>query len=166
MCSFRGHHGIAVYREKRVGRARRDNASGGGANHRCERHDGAAHDPARHHQGAPALQGRAVGTQGGGLAPYRDRLSSRRAGAVSHADAGARRVHQALPTPRPAQGVSSHPPLRPARQRRLQGQHRARQGADRRAGCRQIRRPRTTTPIGPPAPRQTIARHAPVAAAA
>ena len=29
-----------------------------------------------------------------------------------------------------------------------------------------IRRPSTTTPIRPPAPRQTIARHAPVAAAA
>ena len=33
--------------------------------------------------------------------------------------------------PRSAEGVSSHPPLRAARQRRLQGQYRARQGADR-----------------------------------
>ena len=45
---------------------------------------------------------------------------------------GARRVHPALPAPRPAQGVPSHPPLRAARQRRLQGQYRTRQGADRR----------------------------------
>ena len=47
----------------------------------------------------------------------------------------ARRVHQALPAPRPAKGVPSHPPLRAARQRRLQDQHRAGQGADRRTGA-------------------------------
>jgi hypothetical protein len=41
-------------------------------------------------------------------------------------------VHQALPAPRPAQAVSSHPPLRAVGQRRLQGQHCACQGAD---GC-------------------------------
>src|SRR6266446_2933341 len=49
-----------------MGRAGRDNAWGGGANHGCERHDGAAHGSARDHQGAPAVQGRAVGDQGGG----------------------------------------------------------------------------------------------------
>ncbi len=43
------------------------------------------------------------------------------------------RVHQALPAPRSAEGVPSHPPLRIARQRHLQGQHRARQRTDRRA---------------------------------
>ena len=43
-----------------------------------------------------------------------------------------RRVHQALPAPRSAEGLSSHPPLRAARQPRLQGQHCTRQGADRR----------------------------------
>ena len=48
-----------------------------------------------------------------------------RAGAVPHNDTQRRRVHQALPTARSTEGVSSHPPLRAAGQRRLQGQHRA-----------------------------------------
>ena len=61
-------------------------------------------------------------------------LSPQRAGTVSHDDAGAPRVHQALPAPRAAQRVPSHPPLRAARQRRLQGQYRARPGAGRRSG--------------------------------
>jgi integrase len=39
----------------------------------------------------------------------------------------------ALPAPHPAQGLPPDPPLRAARQRRLQRQHRACQGADRRA---------------------------------
>ena len=63
-------------------------------------------------------------------------LPPQRAGAVSHNDARRRRVHQALPAPRPAQGVPPHPPLRAARQRRLQGQHRARQRTDRCTRCR------------------------------
>ena len=46
---------------------------------------------------------------------------------------GARRVHPALPAPRPAQGVPSHPPLRATRQRHLQDQYRARQRTDRHA---------------------------------
>ena len=45
----------------------------------------------------------------------------------------ARRIHQALPAPRPAQRVPSHPPLRIARQCHLQSDHRSRQRADRRA---------------------------------
>ena len=57
-------------------------------------------------------------------------LPPQRAGAVPHNDAQRRRVHQALLAPRSAEGVSSHPPLRAAGQRRLQGQHRTRQGAD------------------------------------
>jgi hypothetical protein len=57
-------------------------------------------------------------------------LPPRRAGAVSHDDARRARVHPALPAPRPAQGISPHPPLRAARQRRLQSQHRTSQGAD------------------------------------
>ena len=60
-------------------------------------------------------------------------LSPQRPGAVAHHDARRRRVHPALPAPRSAQGVPPHPPLRAARQRRLQGQYRACQGADRRA---------------------------------
>ncbi len=59
-------------------------------------------------------------------------LPPQRAGAISHDDAGAPRVHQALSAPRPAQRVPSHPSLRAARQRRLQGQYRARHRADRR----------------------------------
>ena len=55
VCSFRSHHGIAVYRDE--SRAEEHNTSGDGANHRRERDDGAAHDPTRHHQGVPALQG-------------------------------------------------------------------------------------------------------------
>ena len=47
--------------------------------------------------------------------------------------ARARRVHQALPTPRPAQGVPPHPSLRAIRQRQLQDQYRARQRTDRHA---------------------------------
>jgi len=64
---------------------------------------------------------------------YKDYRQNRQAGAVPHHDARAQRVHQALPAPRSAEGVPSHPPLRIARQRHLQGQHRARQRTDRRA---------------------------------
>ena len=92
-------------------------------------------------------------------------LPPQRAGAVPHHDPRRRRVHQALPAPRSAEGVSPHPPLRAARQPRLQGQHCARQGADRRPDAgRSIRRQRTTQPIRTPRP--IIARHALAAAAA
>jgi hypothetical protein len=43
-----------------------------------------------------------------------------------------RRVHQALPDARSTKEVSSHPPLRAAGERQLQGQHRPRQAVD---GC-------------------------------
>ena len=79
---------------------------------------------------------------------------------------GAGRVHPALPAPRPAQGVPPHPPLRAARQRRLQGQYRARQGADRRARAVDEPPASTTTRTRPPARQPTIARHALAAAAA
>ena len=59
-------------------------------------------------------------------------LPPQRAGAVPHNDPRGRRVHQALPAPRSAKGVSPHPTLRAAGQPRLQSQHCARQGADRR----------------------------------
>ena len=59
-------------------------------------------------------------------------LSPQRAGPVLHDDAPRRRVHQALPAARSTKGVSSHPPLRAAGERQLQGQHRARQAVD---GC-------------------------------
>jgi len=58
-------------------------------------------------------------------------LPPQRTGAVPHDDARARRVHQALPPPRPAQGVPSHPSLRIARKCNLQSQYRSRQRADR-----------------------------------
>jgi hypothetical protein len=81
--------------------------------------------------------------------------------------AGARRIHQALPAPPPAQGVPSHPPLRSARQCHLQSDHRSRQSADRRAsGADGSVNRALTTPTWPPAPPWTIARHAPVAAVA
>jgi hypothetical protein len=57
-------------------------------------------------------------------------LSPQRAGAVPHNDTQRRRVHQALLAPRSPKGVSSHPPLRAARQRQVQGQYCTRQGAD------------------------------------
>jgi len=60
-------------------------------------------------------------------------LPPQRAGPVPHNDPRRRRVHQALPAPRSAEGVSPHPPLRAARQPRLQSQHCTRQEADRRA---------------------------------
>ena len=44
-----------------------------------------------------------------------------------------RRVHPPLPDPRPAEGLPSHPPLRPARQRQPRRKHRARPRAARRA---------------------------------
>ena len=72
------------------------------------------HPPRRHLEqpaGRPRRARRDLPLQG---------LPPQRAGAVSHDDARARRVHQALPAPRPAQGVPPHPPLRAARQRRLQ----------------------------------------------
>ena len=43
--------------------------------------------------------------------------------------------HQALSAPRSAEGIPLHPPLRIARQCQVQGPHRARQTADRRASC-------------------------------
>ena len=92
-------------------------------------------------------------------------LPPQRAGAVSHNDARRRRVHQALPAPRSAKGISPHPPLRAARQPRLQGQHCTRQGADRRCPCRPpIHRRRATQPITTPRP--IIARYALAVAAA
>jgi hypothetical protein len=45
-------------------------------------------------------------------------LPPRRAGAISHNDPRRRRVHQALPAPPSAEGVSPHPSLRAARQPR------------------------------------------------
>jgi transposase-like zinc-binding protein/putative transposase len=48
-------------------------------------------------------------------------LPPRRAGPTSHNDPRRRRVHQALPAPRATERLSPHPPLRAARQRRLQG---------------------------------------------
>src|SRR6202040_3864118 len=60
VCSFRSHHSIAVYRESEW--AERGEITLEAA----ARHDGTAHGSARHHQGAPAVQGRAVGDQGGG----------------------------------------------------------------------------------------------------
>ena len=55
---------------------------------------------------------------------YLGRVGSRRS------DPAAAIVHQALPAARSAKRVSSHPPLRATGQRRLQDQHRARQGTD------------------------------------
>jgi integrase/recombinase XerD len=60
-------------------------------------------------------------------------LPPQRPAALSHDDARARRVHPTLSPPRLAKRVPPHPSLRIARQRHLQGQHRARQGTDRRA---------------------------------
>src|SRR5580704_2605736 len=60
-------------------------------------------------------------------------LPPRRPGAVAHHDARPRRVHQALPAPRPAKGVPPHPSLRAARQRHLQEEYRACQRTDRHA---------------------------------
>jgi hypothetical protein len=85
------------------------------------------HPPRRHLQqppGRPRRARRHLPRQG---------LPPQRPGAASHDDAGARRVHQALPAPCSAQGVPPHPSLRIARQRHLQGQHRAGQRTDRRA---------------------------------
>ena len=53
--SFRRHHGIAVYRDGRMGRARRVDARSSGANHRSHCDVGAAHDSTRRHQGETAL---------------------------------------------------------------------------------------------------------------
>ena len=60
-------------------------------------------------------------------------LPPRRPGAVAHHDARPRRVHQALPAPRPAKGVPPHPSLRAARQCHLQEEYRACQRTDRHA---------------------------------
>ena len=57
-----------------------------------------------------------------------------------HQDSVRRRVHPALHRARAAQGLSPHPPLRPAGQRRPQGQHRPRP--------RVARRPRTDQGAG------------------
>ena len=89
-----------------------------------------------------------------GLPPQRPR-------ALPDHDARARRVHPPLPAPRPAEGLPSHPPLRPARQRRPQGQHRARPRTARRARAAG-RRDRDRDAAPPP----DSARHARAAAAA
>ena len=44
--SFRGHHDVAVSSSRRMGRAGRNNARGGGANDRRHDNDGAAYAPA------------------------------------------------------------------------------------------------------------------------
>jgi len=98
--------------------------------------------------------------------PSASRTTAATAGAVSHDDAGARRVHQALHAPRSAEGLPSHPPLRIARQRHLQSQHSARQRTDRRVSGSDRSAGSTMTPTWTSAPHQTIARYAPVAAAA
>ena len=59
-------------------------------------------------------------------------LPSQRAGAIPDPDPRARRVHPALPAPRPAQGFPPHPPLRAPRERRAPGEHCPCQGVARR----------------------------------
>ena len=117
------------------------------------------HPPCRHLEQSPRFSRRTrrdLPLQG---------LPPQRAGAVRHNDAQRRRVHQALPAPRSTKGVSSHPPLRAAGQRRLQGQHRARQAVDGRPNAAgRSAEQRTTPPIRTPRP--IIARHALAAAAA
>ena len=70
--------------------------------------------------------------------------------AVPDHDARSGRVHPPLPAPRAAEGLPPHPPLWPARQRRPQGQHRARSRTSRRAPARgrmqRIRRCRCCCP--------------------
>ena len=60
-------------------------------------------------------------------------LSDRGAGPLQDDDAGDRRVHPALPDPRAAEGLPSHPTLWAARQRQPRRKHRARARAARRA---------------------------------
>ena len=60
-------------------------------------------------------------------------LSDRRARPLQDHDAGDRRVHPALPDPRAAEGLPSHPALWAARQRQPSRKHRARARAARRA---------------------------------
>ena len=61
------------------------------------------------------------------------RLSDRGASPLQDDDAGDRRVHPALPDPRAAEGLPSHPTLWAARQRQPSRKHRARSPAARRA---------------------------------
>ena len=60
-------------------------------------------------------------------------LSDRGARPLQDHDAGDRRVHPALPDPRAAEGLPSHPPLWAARQRQPSRKHRPRARAARRA---------------------------------
>jgi integrase len=95
----------------------------------------ALHPPRRHLEppaGRPRRGRRHVPLQG---------LPSQRPGAIPDHDPRTRRVHPALPAPRPAQGFPSHPPLRAPRERHPQGEPRPRQGAARRARAANGARP-------------------------